>query len=178
MIKWFINLLYESTPAEFVSDFSLLESVSRLSENVKRHIILTLFKESAVGRVSVSRVRLERAKPFVGNGYKPNFYGEFRERNGFVVLTGAFMLPLFTRVFMSIWFGGIAFGCVLTLSSIFGPDPSRAIGAIFCIAMFSFGCLMMSFSKSRSKGDIEWISNVIRTALENNETKSTLGEGS
>jgi len=105
VIRWFINLLYGSTPAEFPSDFSLGESVNRLSAVIKRSAFQTLLRQAAVGKVSESRVSLRRDIPFIHNSFKPFFVGEFRHVNGAVVLCGKFTMHWTVKAFLSVWFG-------------------------------------------------------------------------
>jgi hypothetical protein len=77
MLRWLKNLLFESTPAEFRSDYSLDESVQRLAAVTSRWA-LSLSQTQAVGKVSPDKVRLQRVIPMVRNSFKPFFTGTSR----------------------------------------------------------------------------------------------------
>jgi hypothetical protein len=90
VIRWFIELIYGSTPVEFESSFGLHESVARIHAATVRSVFLSFHKQSAVGRVTEHRVSLQRVIPLVGNSFKPFFVGKFEIKNGHVVLIGRF----------------------------------------------------------------------------------------
>ncbi len=52
MFRWFVCLLYDSTPAEFRSAYGLAESVEQLSAATKRSVFTVLAETTAVGMVS------------------------------------------------------------------------------------------------------------------------------
>src|SRR5437016_13971963 len=105
MIGWFLDLIYGSYRAEFESDFDLCESIQRLSAATSRSVFSAWTHQAAVGKVSESRVSLQRVIPFFGNAGKPFFVGEFVVRNGRTILSGRFTLHWSAKVFMSGWFG-------------------------------------------------------------------------
>jgi hypothetical protein len=106
VIRWFIDLLYGAVPAEFESAFDLDQSVRGLASATGRTIFSALLQQRAVGKVSASRVSLQRAIPFVGNSFKPFFIGSFQTSGHRVVLSGRFTTHWWTKAFMSVWFGG------------------------------------------------------------------------
>jgi hypothetical protein len=108
VIRYFFDLLYGSTPVEIKSAFGLDESVARL-QAASRGAFKSIFavEQAAVGKVSASHVRLQRAVPMVGNSFKPFFFGRFEVRGEGVYLTGRFTLNGFTKVFVTLWLGGV-----------------------------------------------------------------------
>src|SRR5437016_14676948 len=97
MIGWFLDLIYGSYRAEFESDFDLPESVRRLSAATSRSVFSALTHQAAAGKVSESRVSLQRVIPFFGNGMKPFFFGKFDVRDGRTILSGQFTLHWFVK---------------------------------------------------------------------------------
>jgi hypothetical protein len=63
MLRSFVRLLYQSTPAEFRSAYRLAESVERLRAATKRSVFSALGETAAVGTVSESGVRLQWSFP-------------------------------------------------------------------------------------------------------------------
>jgi len=174
MLRIIRNLLYRGIPARFDSDFPLEDSVRRLREATKRSVFSELTRQSAVGTVSERKVKLQRVIPFFGNSWKPIFIGEFLIDHGRVVLDGQFTMFTSTKVFNTIWFG---FAIVWTLLSCFfavgtavAPNlpPDVRLTVLFPligIAFICVGLLMVRFGWWSSRGDIAYLSNVIKQAL-------------
>ncbi len=175
MLKRFFSFLYGDIPARFPSDFSLSESVARLREGTKRSIFSALLRQAAVGRVTASRVRLQRVIPFFGNSFKPIFVGTFTESHGRVVLEGRFTMFLFSKVFMTVW---LAFAVVWTLLAAFavimavsdnpgklGGQPMTLLFPLVGVAFFVAGVAFVRFSWWLSRKDMTFLEPVIRQAL-------------
>jgi hypothetical protein len=164
MFRWLWRLLYESTPAEFRSDFGLDESVERLRAATKRSVFSALSETAAVGKVSGESVRLQRAIPMVGNSFKPFFLGRFESREGKVVLAGRFtMLPI-VKVVMTVWVGFVALTSVAFLFGVNSTIRTPAVLAPF--AMIGVWVAMLAFGKWLARNDVAWLSKVIGDALE------------
>jgi len=69
MLRSFVRLLYQSTPAEFRSAYRLAESVERLRAATKRSVFSALGETAAVGTVSESGVRLQWSCPRFGGQF-------------------------------------------------------------------------------------------------------------
>lgn len=166
MFRWFVTLLYESTPAEFRSSYGLAESVERLSAATKRSVFSALGETTAVGKVSENVVRLQRVIPMVGNSFKPHFIGHFEARDGAAVLVGKFtMLPL-VKVFMSFWFGMLGiFASVALLVSVKSNGPNATLFLVQPLLMFGGGIVLLAVGKWFARNDAAWLSEVIATAL-------------
>ena len=164
MLRWLVNMLYGSTPAEFKSSVDLEESVRRLREATKRSVFSALGGQAAVGPVQASRVRLQRATPMVGNSFKPFFFGHFEVRGGEVYLSGKFcMLPM-VKVFMTFW---LAFALLFSVAA--ALSAMKANSAWFVplagIGMFCLGVGFVWTAKHFSRNDVAWLGNVICNAL-------------
>src|ERR1039457_4901867 len=105
MLRSFVRLLYQSTPAEFRSAYRLAESVERLRAATKRSVFSALGETAAVGTVSESGVRLQRVIPMMSNSFRPFFIELFEVRDGATMLTGRFTVSPVVKIFMTIWFG-------------------------------------------------------------------------
>jgi len=166
MFRWFVRLLFDSTPAEFRSAYGLAESVERLSAATKRSVFSALGETTAVGKVSEKVVRLQRVIPMVGNSFKPFFIGHFEVRSEVTVLSGKFtMLPL-VKVFMSFWFGMVILisgGILLGASKPQGPKAILFVLQPFL--MIGAGIIVVVACKWFARNDTAWLSERISTAL-------------
>jgi hypothetical protein len=117
MSSWLVDILYGSRPAEFVSRYSLQESVEKLRAVTARSVFSSLTRQSAVGTVAEHKVRLQRVIPMVRNSFKPFFFGHFEVRNGQTILVGHFTMHWFVKGFMSFWLG---FCLLWTAMAVFG----------------------------------------------------------
>jgi hypothetical protein len=161
-------LLYGSTPAEFISVYGLSESVDRLAAATKRSVFSSWGETSAVGKVSESQVRLQRAIPMMNNSFKPFFFGRFEVRDGVTVLTGRFTLTLVVKIFMTVWFGMLLLiGGGILISGV-KPQGSAPPFVLFQpLLMVGGGVLLVAFGKWLSRNDVVWLSSVIGRALGN-----------
>ena len=169
MPRWFWNLIYGADPKEFVSSFGLDESVQRLSAAVGRSVFSSLTKQMAVGKVSESAVRLQRVIPMVGNSFKPFFIGAFVKDGDRVVLKGRFTMSLYSKIFMSIWFGFLAFWTVLALLPFLAQDSHTWWFPFFGVGMFAAGIALVWGCKWLARNDAAWLTTVIQEALSRSE---------
>jgi hypothetical protein len=165
MMHWFTNLLYGSVTATFSSDFPLEESVRRLTAATRRSVFSALGSEAAVGRVSETRVSLQRVLPFIGNSFKPFFIGVFQTHDGRVELSGRFTIIWFVKVFMTFWLGFCAFWTAGATIAVLASPATPWIMPFGGVLMFALGCTFVAFAKKLSAKDIPWLSRVIQDAL-------------
>ncbi len=172
-MRWFLDLLYGSTPVEFESSFEVEESIARLKAASGRTFLSALTRQRAVGTVEESRVCLRREIPMCHNSFKPFFIGSFGERNGRVILVGRFTMLWFVKVFMSFWFGFCALWTTMALFSLTflsfarlpNTQPNKWWFPLFGILMFCAGTALLRFGKWFSRNDAVWLSEVIKKAL-------------
>jgi hypothetical protein len=166
MIRWFRRLLYESTPAEFRSAYSLPESVDRLLAATKRSAFSALDETRAVGKVSSESVRLQRVIPMIQNSFKPFFVGSFQVRDGVTVLSGRFGMSIFVKVFMTFWLGMVALFAVGFLLANFSSRSSNpAWAAMGPLVMLAAGVALIAAGKWFARNDVAWLSGIIGHAL-------------
>jgi len=165
MIQSVSQFLYGSTPAEFKSAFSLAESVERLRAATKRSSFSALAQSAAVGPVKETKVRLQRVIPMFQNSFKPFFFGHFEARPDGVYLTGKFSLLPFVKIFMTFWLGAtVVIGIVIGAGAQSqGAEPWGMLG---CFGMTAFGIGLIALGKWLARNDADWLSSVIRTALQ------------
>lgn len=148
-----------SVEAAFTSAFSEAESIRRLKWASKESIFEATRREAAVGKVTASRVVLQRVKPLVGNSFKPFFFGAFQTVNGMVTLRGRFAIHWFPRIFATVWLGAcVVIGVVIL--------QSNGVWALAPAGMFLLGLGFMCFLRWLAEDDVEWLSSVIRRALQ------------
>ena len=166
MIPWLGRLLYESTPAEFRSAYSVSESVERLQAATKRSTFGAIGETAAVGKVSPDSVRLQRVIPMMHNSFKPFFMGRFEVRDGITVLTGQFGMTVFTKVFMSFWLGMVAlFAAGFFLGSLYSTTsyPRQLVVGTFLMLVAGIG--LIALGKWFGRNDAAWLSGIIARAL-------------
>jgi hypothetical protein len=165
LIRYLLNLVYGSRPAEFRSAYGLDESVARLQAATRPSFFLTHGKQAAAGTVSASRVRLQRVIPMMGNAFKPFFFGRFEVRGDGVYLTGHFTMHWFTKVFMTFWLAGVLSIAAMATVVVALTRNGGWLPVLGIFAMFGVGIAFLAFAKSFSESDIAWLSDVMRRAL-------------
>ena len=165
MLRWLKNPLFESTPAEFRSDYTIAESVQHLAAVTSRWG-LSMSQTQAVGKVSADKVRLQRVIPMVRNSFKPLFTGHFESRDGRTILTGHFAIPMAARIFMVIW---LALATLFTVALLAG-DLHSANGTPTSVPLFALlfpaaGIGVIVLGKWFARNDVAWLSDVMTRAL-------------
>src|ERR1700728_1029284 len=167
MIHHLRRLLYESTPAEFRSAYSVAESVERLQAATKRSAFSVIGEAAAVGKVSQDGVRLQRVTPMVRNSFKPFFVGRFESRDGVTLLTGRFGMSLFTKIFMTFWLAMVAlFGVGFLAGSLSAAASYPRQIVIGPFLMFFAGLGLVAVGKWFARNDVVWLTALIGRALE------------
>lgn len=161
----FWRLLYGEEPRDFVSAFGIDESVERLGAATGRSVLSSLTSQMAVGKVTESRVALQRAIPMVGNSFKPFFIGSFVRDGDRVLLRGRFTMSRATKVFMSIWFGFIGLWTVIALLGLLAPNPAPWWFPLAGLGMLGAGVALVRAGKWFARNDAAWLSEVIQDAL-------------
>ena len=164
MFRWIKQAIVGSAPIEFESAFELNESVKRLKTATRRWMFSSMGQPFAAGRVTASRVSLQRVIPMGGNSFKPFFVGRFEQRGDKVVLTGRFTMNWFVKIFMMVWFAFCVFFIVAGVAAaIHSPRsvPMPLMGGL----MLLFGLGLVRLGGWFSRRDPAWLSEVICTAL-------------
>jgi hypothetical protein len=166
MSSWVSRLLFDSTPAQFDSNFSVEESVEKLRGASARWYSLSgLFNQRAVGVVFPDRVRLERVRPFIRNDFKPQFVGHFVQSDGKVFLVGAFSMRLWTKVFMTFWLGFCVLWILGATIAVFAVPASPKFLPLAGVLMFVIGSSFTLAAKSWARDDISWLKDLIGNTL-------------
>jgi hypothetical protein len=164
MLGWFKEIWTGSDPVEFESAYGMAESVERLKAATCRWALFSVTKEVASGRVTESRVSLQRVIPMVGNSFKPFFVGRFQWRGGKVVLRGRFTLHWFVKALMGFWLGFCVLFTALAVVAAM-RSPQAAVMFVAGVAMLAFGVGLIRLGGWFSRKDPVWLSAVIRDAL-------------
>ncbi len=165
MIRWLANVLYGSVSVEFLSSFSMHESVERLKAATVRSALFSVSKESAVGTVNEKKVSLQRVIPMFRNSFKPFFIGHFVFKNGRVFLVGRFTMLWFVKVFVTFWLGFCVFW---TAAATVAVTTQKALYWWFPLAgfgMFCAGVALVRGCQWLARNDIAWLSLLISGTL-------------
>jgi hypothetical protein len=92
------------------------------------------------GRVDETSFEIWRIIGY-GNSSRPGIRGTLVSAGHGTTVEGTMMLPLFTRVFMTIWFGGVLVGCVVVLIAV--ATGARDPLLLIPFGMLAFGSLTL-----------------------------------
>lgn len=164
MFLWVKEMIVGSEPVEFESAYGLNKSIECLRAATSRWGVFALAQQAAVGKVTESRVSLQRVIPMVGNSFKPFFVGRFVQSNGKVRLVGRFTLHWFVKLFIAVWLGGVGFFVIFgTIAAI--HSPRNAPLPLTALAMLIFAIGLFRLGGWFSRNDAAWLSDIIRSAL-------------
>jgi hypothetical protein len=161
-----LSKLYRSQLVSFPSPYTTEVAFQRLSPLVQRTALNIWFQEGVVGKVTPTRVTLYHHKYPRRNSFKPFFTGTFTPRNGGTVLAGYFSMHWFIKVFMTVWFGGLAAGAFLILyMGIVQKDPLLFLMLLGPCAIGALGCALVHIGWKESSDDVAYISEAIRRGI-------------
>jgi hypothetical protein len=172
MFRHCVNLFYGKVPIQFVSQYSVEESVARLSAVVKPSILCAVMEQCAVGSVTQKEVCIQRVIPFIRNSWKPYFYGSFMMVGDAVILKGVFSYSKSMQVVMTLWFGFLILWILTASITALSKSPSDFLPMQFGFVMLLFGITIVSLGKCFARNDIVWLSRVITKALSGHETQN------
>lgn len=169
--RWLFDLLYGSTPAVFASDFGLDESVARLSAVTRE---LPIFTRQRVAQGEVYKYWVVIRRPYRFRlfdsdprplGFEPYFDGDFCESDGRVRLVGRFRLSVSIRMFTTFWLGASLIVLIQSLRALLTGDLSIWWAPVAAVGLLAVGVLFAWLGRWRARGDIPWLSALIRDAL-------------
>jgi hypothetical protein len=173
MFRRMLEPLIATQAATFDVPGSAAEGARLLGNSVRSSWFPPVTRQALVGRVTPMRVCLRRHRPFIQNSFVPVFSGHFVERDGKTVLTGCFAMGRFTRVFMSVWLGGVLIFLAMAANTLLAADNPPADKVMFVslpLIMLVFGLAMVHAGRWFSRSDIEYVSHEIDTALHHGGT--------
>jgi len=125
---------------------------------------LALPREAARGTVTERRVALRHYVFWFRNSFRPSFVGRFVQREGKVVLIGRFTATGFTKAFMLIWQGACLVAIVTGARGAL-TGYTNWIAPLYGVGMSAAGVVLARASRWLSRGDVAWLSRVVRGAL-------------
>jgi len=159
MIRWFYDLLYGTTPAQFHSPYSIDEAVALLSNKVNRTP-----GHGAVGTVTAQRVELTRERVFSRNSGRAVFTGTFETEHGRTVLKGQFGMTVTATLSMSFVMGLVLlFTVVATIKVV--EQPANYAFLLGCIGLFLVATLVCHSAKLDIEFDHAWLAKIMGAAL-------------
>lgn len=171
MKKIYQKLFDYSKNVQFETGISIEEASKRLTEKLQKQNLF-IFLSSAVphsslmGRVRKDSVKLYRVVPFLGNIYKPIFYGRFHSKDGKAILEGIFTMSPIAKIsillFLTIF---VAIEIIILPVGFAQTDPSAML-FLFIIPIIAFLSVCFLFlGRWLSRNDVEWISDQIKISL-------------
>lgn len=123
-------------------------ALTRLRRATPRYAILRPFSSGCVGGVDGDRIRVLRYRPLRHQGFRPVLYARLVNDLRGSHLAGQFRASIFTRLFMSLWFGFVVIMIpIFWLGTVANGDPEArwalAIAPVF-IGLFGYALLLYS----------------------------------
>jgi len=98
-------VIWRSEPVRIELPADTRAALDQVRERLPGWSLGVWFREGAIGRVTESRIRLKRYRPYRRNDFAPLLDAEVRDMDGSPALVGAFRASWPTRIFLSLWFG-------------------------------------------------------------------------
>ena len=140
-------------------------AIRRLSHLAQRPAFFHLWcQEGLMGKVTPTRVALWHENQV--NSFKPIFTGVFTLRNGATVLSGYFSTPWGIRVFLPVWFSGLAASAFLIIG--FGIAQNDHLMFLMLLGPFVIGVggiAVVYIGCKQSSNDVTYISEAIRRGI-------------
>ncbi len=165
IMKKISEFLYRTEQVELTFDVPIEEAIKRLDANVGNSVFSHLTSEGMVGSVSRDTVKIHRVIPMMKNSFKPMLIGSFSTLGGRTILSGVFRMHRLVQVFMTFWFGVLAFS-VLTEGASILVNPSDAWPApLVGFMMIAFGVGLVKIGKWLSRNDKEWLKERVSASI-------------
>src|SRR5437773_7954865 len=111
-MRRFLGAIFRAEPVSFEIGAPVEIAVERLSRVTVPSVLLTMFQEALVGRVTASGVVLRYHRPLFHYAFAPVFMGSFTGDRNRVSLEGRFTLPRVSKAFLTVW---LALMCMVLL---------------------------------------------------------------
>ena len=150
--------LFSTHPIEFVSDYSLDESVQRLQD------VANALSPAIRGTVAETYVSIHRADPPGRQDFRPWFFGRFVVRHGRVVLRGGYAMHDGAKVFAGVLMAGCSYAILhSSFAALEGEAP--AFLPLVPLGLLVAGLALVWHGRRATRHDPAWMSDVIAHAL-------------
>ena len=167
-MRRFLGAIFRAEPVSFEIGAPVEIAVERLSRVTVPSVLLTMFQEALVGRVTASGVVLRYHRPLFHYAFAPVFMGSFTGDRNRVSLEGRFTLPRVSKAFLTVW---LALMCMVLLVNaasfphLRGSLPERLAAVFMPLLMLVFGVSLANIGWWFGRRDVEYISRRVREAL-------------
>lgn len=159
------TLIFKAAAAQFESDYSLDESVARLSKLTADNFFWKLTYPEMIGSISESGVSLRRCD-LLSNPFRPYFSATFDKRGDKIVLVGRFAMKSFAELVISACFGFLLLGIVSAfLATVFNGGVQDWMILIGGVEVFLALTAIVRFGQWQTRDDVRWMTVRIRNAL-------------
>jgi len=146
-----VSLLFCSQHAQFESQFSLEESITRLQEACCQGTTHAAhFKPQC--RITRRRVELQYSSSWIDSSESTRFVGAFEPRSTALILNGRFTIGLFAQTFVAVWlalFVPIALVSIAALILRLPSEPEESLTGLFGVALIGAGAYFILWMKKR-----------------------------
>lgn len=154
--------VFPRTEVTFKSKYSVVDSVSRVSDRIDKGKWGSLPGGAVLGTVTPEKVILRHRR--TGFADVMVFSGSFSELEGGTILSGTFDVPRIIRVFLTCWLLCVVFLFGYTLIFMENTSAMLAFGAIPLFLLLSW-LANVYLIRVWGQRDIEYLSNLISDTL-------------
>ncbi|MDM7949493.1 hypothetical protein [Hydrogenophaga sp.] len=165
MLRLLWDLYFGKQAKVFRCRFDLQESMERLKRATGRSFLSSFAGQFAIAHISESRVVLHRVVPFIGNSFRPIFFGKFDVVDDRVVLRGEFRQSRWTMAFNASSLVFISCWMLLALGSVMSGAINDLMFPLYGLLFFGLSVGLTWVGKWFARGEVEWISELIQAAL-------------
>lgn len=167
---------------KFASQYPPKEAAQRLRRSVTEAPSLFRWwwqEDTLMGKVTEDKVRLIWVMGQIRNSFNPIFIGNFKSNNGGSILVGVYSIHWLVKIFLCIWFGGLAFAASIATIIIFSEQGLNTLTSVYGIGLLIFltfagfmalgGIGLVAFAKRMSAGSLKAITDRIETSIGDKE---------
>ncbi len=175
--KGILKFAFVGEKLQFKSEVPTEIAVVKLKkEIVETPFLFWTFPENAViGKVSLNRVKLIYATAGMRNSFNPIFVGKFQQNGSGSVLCGTYRMHRFVTVFLCVWFGGLAGGSTIAVTTLILDSKGKFfstpawIGAllfiVFPLLMGAGGLGLVAFGKRVARASLHHLTETIEKSI-------------
>jgi hypothetical protein len=173
-----IQFIFGRQHLNFVSQYNPKEAAQRLKQNTVEAPFFFCWwwqEDALIGTVTEEKVRLLWVMGQTRNSFNPIFTGRFKSTNGGSILEGSYSIHWFVKIFLCLWFGGLAAGVsIATIVVLKGHgfkvfSSAHGIGLliflVFAGLMAAGGIGLVAFGKRISAESLKAVTERIETSL-------------
>ncbi len=163
----FNPFIFGSKKIIFNSLYSQEESEERLKNITETSAWECWDKTVVISKIKNNKVRMYRHRENIRNSFDPIFYGTLTTKDNKAILDGKFTLHWYTKIFFTIWFGGVFAAGLLALYIGITERGFKQLFPFFISVIVTglAGLAIVLFGNGIARDSVDKISEVIETSF-------------